>query len=82
MTQEEQGTMPRAMALSRRLGISVSSEEAQALHDNILDMVQAGVAEGMQYAREQCARVALGHSHRDDDMGAIIARAIRAWGPK
>ena len=30
--------------------------------------------------REACAKASLKHSHRDDDMGAIIAAAIRARG--
>ena len=32
------------------------------------------------HEREACAKVAKQHSHRDDDMGAIIERAIRARG--
>lgn len=46
MTQEEQGTMPLAMALSRRLGISVSTEEADRLYEAILEMTTMAVQEG------------------------------------
>jgi hypothetical protein len=47
-----------------------------ALGTEIVDRIDGEV----EAEREACAKVAKQHSHRDDDMGAIIERAIRARG--
>lgn len=67
MSSEEQGTMPLAMALSQRLGISVSSEEAETLHENILQMMTAAVREGSIHgATQERARICAAIKEEDD----------------
>lgn len=76
MNQEQ--AMPLAIALSRTLGIPVASEDAEALEGRLTEMIQNAFAKGIEISRNECAAIAKQHSHRDDDMGAIIERAILA----
>lgn len=79
-----------ARALSARLGISVSSEEAETLYEHVLNMVTAGVQEGMQHARQECAQAcdvaaALERNRHDGSPAAAnmadnLARAMRSGG--
>jgi hypothetical protein len=46
----------------------------------IIEASQEAIEAAVLEEREACAMVSRRHSHRDDDMGAIIERAIRARG--
>lgn len=69
--------MDRAYATGHGDSIEDLLEELQWQLD---ERWQGAIAFTMRDEREACAMVAKRHSHRDDDMGAIIERAIRARG--
>lgn len=65
--------------LAREVGASVADIGASAVVYNIPPGWLVRFARRVATAeREACIAVSMRHSHRDDDMGAIIANAMRS----
>lgn len=70
----EQQTMPLAAALSRTLGIPVTTEDAEQLEIRLMAMCNNAFAKGMELEREACAMVAERSESAEHCAAAIRAR--------
>lgn len=75
----ETPTLPLAAALSRTLGIPVTTEDAEQLELRLMAMCNNAFAKGMELEREVCAQVCENlDAWSEDDPGSSAAEAIRA----
>jgi hypothetical protein len=73
MTQDE------IIRMAKEAGLLADDEAWVSPHQEAMERFAALVA---AHEREACAKVCEERSHRNDDMGAICAAAIRARGEK
>jgi hypothetical protein len=52
---------------------------AQGCWDELDDYARQGIEKFAELIVKECQQVSLKNSHRDDDMGAIIARQIKEY---
>lgn len=71
----EAPTLPLATALSRTLGIPVTTEDAEQLELRLIAMCNNAFAKGMELEREVCAQVAERSESAEHCAAAIRARS-------
>ena len=78
MSEQQQDPIMLARLLSQRLGISVSSDEAPTLHENLMQMLASASQASAIYAaieeRKACERIAVLSESAEHCAAAIRAR--------